>query len=73
MSLSDAFVQLWEFVEGLGFDQPAEDDLKYLLCNLGKAAKVPDQLLYRWTARQDKLEAEFFLQMKYREVESCPE
>ncbi len=73
MSPSDAFVDLWEFVEGLDLDQPAEDDLKYLLCNLGKAAKVPDQLLDRWTAKQDKLEAEFFLQMKYGEVESCPE
>lgn len=70
MTPSDAFVELWRFVEGLGLDQPAEDDLKYVLCVVGKAAQVPEQLLGGWSAKQDELEARFFLQMKYGEVES---
>ena len=73
MSPSDAFVELWEFVEDLGLDQPAENDFKYALCVLGKAAQLPEHLLNSWTARQDELEAKFFLKMKYGEVEPCPE
>jgi len=69
MSSNDAFVELWEFVEGLGLDRPAEDDLKHVLCVLGKAARVPEQLLSGWLTRQDELEARFFLQLKYGEVE----
>jgi hypothetical protein len=70
MTLGDAFVELWQFVEGLGLDQPVEEDLKQVLCALGKAVAVPEQLLNDRSARQDELEARFFLQMKYGEVES---
>ena len=69
MSPGDAFVELWEFVEGLGLDRPTEENLKHILCVLGKAAQVNEQLLSGCIGRQDELEARFFLQMKYEEVE----
>ena len=42
--LEEAFIRLWEFIEGLGLDAPTENDLKYLLCMLGEAAQLPEEL-----------------------------
>ena len=69
MSPNDAFVELWEFIEGLDVCELNENNLKHALCVLGKAARVSEDLLDGWVAKQDKLEAKFFLQMKYGEVE----
>ncbi len=45
VSSNEAFVELWKFVEELGLDQPTENDLKYNLCVLGKAAQLPKFLI----------------------------
>lgn len=70
MTPRKAFNELWEFIEELNLDQPAEDNLKDALCVLGLAALIAEEPVGGHLAKQDELEAKFFLEMKYREVEA---
>jgi len=67
MKSQEAFDKLWEFISESSADEPTESELKHALCLLGKANRIPEQLLSDWAAMQDELEAKFFLQMKYED------
>ena len=45
MTPKDAFIQLWKLIEQAGLDLPTEEDMKSLLCVLGEAAQLPNQLV----------------------------
>ena len=73
MTLGKAFSELWAFIEELNLDRPTEEELKDALFVLGRAARVPETLPGGLPEERDALEARFFLTMKYREMEVCPE
>jgi len=63
-SPEDAFIEIWEFIEGQGLDLMAENDLKCALIVLGEAARLPEHLVHGSAGDQAELEAKFFTRNK---------